>query len=61
MLTPCQRGKVVIVDAKWVMLVCMFIMGGGLCKQVGWANVYVTLVLQDFGENISKYSGDAYL
>ena len=32
MLTPCQQGKVVIVDIKWVILVCMFIMGGGLCK-----------------------------
>ena len=40
MLTPCQRGKVVIVDVEWVMLVFMFIMGGGLYKLVGWANVY---------------------
>ena len=40
MLTPCQLGKVVIGDVKWVMLVCMFIMGGGLCEQVGWAGVF---------------------
>ena len=32
MLTPCQLGKVVIGDVKWVMPVCMFIMGGGLWK-----------------------------
>ena len=40
MLTPCQLGKVVIGDVKWVMLVCMFILGGGLCEQLGQAGVY---------------------
>ena len=28
MLTPCQRGKVVIIDVEWVMIV--FIMGSVL-------------------------------
>ena len=40
MLTPCQRGKVVIVDVKWIMLVRIFVMSGGLCKKVEWENVY---------------------
>ena len=46
----------VIVDVKWVMLVCMFI----LCKWVGGQMFVVALVFEDFGENINRYSGDAY-
>ena len=39
MFTPCQVRKVVTGDVRWVKLVCLFIMGGGLCEQVGWAGV----------------------
>ena len=61
MLTPSQLGKVLIGDVRWVRLACMFIMGGGLCEQVRWAGVVMTLGFGDFGQNINKYSGDAYL
>ena len=61
MLTLCQRRKVVIVNVGWVMLVFMFIMGGGLYKQVGWSNIYSDpTVFEDSGEISIRYSRDAY-
>ena len=46
----------VIVDVKWVMLVWML-----FCVS-GWGGQMfdVALVFEDFGENINRYSGDAY-
>ena len=34
MFTPSQLGKVLIGDVRWVRLVCMFNMGGGLVQQM---------------------------
>ena len=56
MLTLCQKVKVVIVDVEWVMLafimVVYYISSWGVQTTVLIAGV--TLIFQNFGENINN-------